>query len=35
VAYVREHYPEALPTLRTRVEAPGDGSPPAFTSGDG
>ena len=26
VAYVREHYPEALPTLRTRVEAPGNGS---------
>jgi small-conductance mechanosensitive channel len=26
VAYVREHYPEALPTLRTRVETPGDGS---------
>ncbi|MEF8816951.1 MAG: mechanosensitive ion channel domain-containing protein [Salinibacter sp.] len=25
VAYVREHYPEALPALRARVGAPGDG----------
>jgi small-conductance mechanosensitive channel len=33
VAYVREHYPEALPTLRTRVEAPGDGGTPIGADG--
>ena len=35
VAYIREQHSEAFPALRTRVEAPGDGSPPAFASGDG
>jgi small-conductance mechanosensitive channel len=35
VTYIREQHPEAFPALRTRVEAPGDGSPPAFASGDG
>lgn len=34
VAYVREHYPEALPTLRTRVEAPGDGGTPIGAGGE-
>jgi small-conductance mechanosensitive channel len=29
IAYVREHYPEALPTLRAQVEAPGDESSPS------
>jgi small-conductance mechanosensitive channel len=28
VAYVRERYPDALPALRTRLEAPEDGSAP-------
>ncbi len=32
VAYIREHYPEALPAVRTRVEAPGDGESSAFTT---
>jgi hypothetical protein len=35
VAYVREHYPDALPALRTRLDRPGDGEPPAFVTGDG
>jgi small-conductance mechanosensitive channel len=33
VAYVREHYPEALPTLRARVEAPGGGGTPIGADG--
>jgi hypothetical protein len=33
VAYVREHYPDALPALRTRVEAPGDGGTPIGANG--
>jgi hypothetical protein len=28
VAYVRKHHPEALPALRTRVEAPGENGLP-------
>mgnify|MGYP006280038043 CR=1 FL=1 len=28
VAHIREEYPEALPALRTRVEAPGEEGPP-------
>ena len=28
VTYIREQHPEAFPALRTRVEAPGDGSAP-------
>ena len=33
VAYVREHHPEALPALRTRVEAPGEDGIPIATDG--
>jgi len=35
VAYIREEYPEAFPALRTRVEAPGDGSTPHVAFGEG
>lgn len=34
VAYVREHHPEALPTLRARLEGPGDGSAPLVDGGE-
>ena len=34
VAYVREHYPDALPALRTRLDRPGDGEP-AFSPTEG
>jgi len=27
VAYIREHHPDALPALRTRLDRPGDGEP--------
>lgn len=33
VAYVREHYPEALPTLRAHVERPGGGDGPIGAGG--
>ena len=35
VAYVREHYPDALPALRTRLEAPSDDEPPSVAVGEG
>jgi small-conductance mechanosensitive channel len=34
VAYIREQHPEAFPALRTRVEAPGDGSGSAVADGE-
>jgi hypothetical protein len=34
VVYVREHYPDALPALRTRVDTPGDGSAPVVSDSE-